>query len=185
MAVAHWVAANRRAAVGLFTRHAAFTDVLWHEAFQRAGWLEDSERPRTAVGPAKRRELVKAFGKYGTGPWVGMNLPKLIEAIQDQWADGGVELRLFHDISHRHSNQILHSTVTASGAAASSASVDSIGFWIGPTAQFIARALYAAYWVYGQLFTLLIDVFGIATRAGYNAVYRAGEPAFSSATADG
>jgi Family of unknown function (DUF5677) len=65
MAVAHWVSDNRREAVGLFTRHAKFSALLWHETFAALGWLDegDSGRPRS-VGPKQRKEFVRLSASH-------------------------------------------------------------------------------------------------------------------------
>jgi hypothetical protein len=66
MAVAHWVPENRREAVGLFTRYARYSDLLWRETFTELGWLEEADLPPArSVGPKKRKEFKKLFGKYG------------------------------------------------------------------------------------------------------------------------
>ena len=52
MAVGHWVSANRREAVGLFTRHARFVAFLWRETFDALGWL--TEEARRVLGTRSR-----------------------------------------------------------------------------------------------------------------------------------
>ena len=78
MAVAHWTSANRREAVSLFVRHHEYTRVLWYETLDALGWLDDrdkNERPK--IGPKKRAEFKKLFGKYGTEPWTRRSVPTL------------------------------------------------------------------------------------------------------------
>lgn len=181
MAIARWVPYNRREAVRLFSRHARFSSVLWRETFDRLGWLSDTDHaswPR--VGPKERGALEDLFGQYGTKPWVTKSLPKLLDAIQDQWSDGGDGLFLFHDVSHRYSNQILHSTATALGATTSERTSETLSLWVGPSSAFIPQALFAAHWIYGQVLTLLIDVFLVSSRADFDAVYRPGHAVFVS-----
>ena len=180
MAVAHWVSDNRRAAVGLFTRHARFHALLWHETFTALGWLEDADiEPLGALGPKQRREFVDLFGRYGERPWVQRNLPGLLRAIEHLWdEEGRAHLWTHHDVAHRHSNQILHSTATAFAAATVGQTHAALHMAIGPSNRLVVQALLSAYWTYGQLFSLLVDVFKLSSREAFHAVYQSGFETF-------
>ena len=86
MAVAHWVPENRREAVGLFTRYERYSDLLCRETLDALGWLDEAVLPPArSVGPKKRKEFTKLFGKYGEKAWIRRSLPKLVEEIEHQW----------------------------------------------------------------------------------------------------
>lgn len=182
MAVAHWVSANRREAVGLFTRHARFGALLWHETFDALGWLTEEDRKRARrVGPKQRAELVSLFGKYGAQPWTTRSLPKLLREIEGQWDElGRRHLWAMHDVANRHSNQVLHSTWFSVGAAATEETETAVHMTIGASNQFVSQALFFAYWTYGQLFSLLIKVFRISSLEAFRAVWQPGGEVFAS-----
>jgi hypothetical protein len=180
MAVAHWVPDNRREAVRLFTRYARYSALLWREQFNALGWLEEADLKRArSVGPKQRREFKKLFGTYGEQPWTRRSVPKLVDAIEHQWDQKGrVQLRIFHDVAHRTSNQMLHSSPFSAGAAAIGETEDALHTSIGATDQFVSQALFFAHWTYGQLFSLLIKVFRISSREAFRAVWLPGGHAF-------
>jgi hypothetical protein len=147
MAVAHWVPENRREAVGLFTRYARYGDLLWRETFDTLGWLDEAELPPArSVGPKKRKEFKKLFGKYGEKGWIRRSLPRLVDEIEHQWDERGREdLRTFHDVANRTFNLMLHSSPFSAGAAAVGETEDALHMSLGATDQFVSAALYSAY----------------------------------------
>jgi hypothetical protein len=173
MAVAHWVSDNRREAVGLFTRHAKYSAVLWDETFRRLGWLDDTTAPAAPSITRKQREAFRGlFGSYGEKAWVQHTLPRLLRAIEHLWdEDGRRDLWVYHDVANRYSNQILHSTATSAGAPTIAVSDDELHLSIGATNQLISQALLPAYWTYGQTLSLLIDVFRIPSNEQFRAIY--------------
>ncbi len=181
MAVAHWASDNRREAVGLFTRHAKYSALLWCETFDDLGWREEGDRPRRpSVGPKQRKEFKDRFGRYGEKPWVGHNLPDVLRAIEHLWDEQGrADLWTHHDVPHRHSNQILHSTSTAAGAASLGQTAAALHMTIGPSNQLVSQALFSAYWIYVQVFSLLIDVFRLSSSKAFHAVYQPGGEVFA------
>jgi Family of unknown function (DUF5677) len=181
MAIAHWVSDNRRLAVGLFARHSHYNAVLWYETFDRLGWLTEADRVRRPkAGPKKRAEFKKLFGTYGTEPWVKRNLPALLREIEHLWDEPGRgQLWAFHDVPHRHNNQMLHSTATAAGAAHIAATANELRFTIGASNQLVIQALLTGYWTYGQVFSLLIHVFRLASRAEFERLFESGVGALS------
>lgn len=184
MAVAHWVATHRRDAVGLFARHERFTRLLWYETLKAAGWLDEIDpRLRPSIGPKRRKELVDLFTKYGTKAWWRMSVPALLAEIEDQWdAQGRADLWLHHDVVYRLSNQMLHSTATSVSAAFVNRSKAPLVMTASASDQFISQALYAAHWTYGQMFTLLIDVFKLTSGRAFRDLWQAsGQEAFGSA----
>jgi hypothetical protein len=75
---------------------------------------------------------------------------RLLRAIEHLWDDEGrTHLWSFHDVPHRHSNQILHSTATAAGTVTARQTADALDISIGPSNNFISQALFSAYWIYG------------------------------------
>jgi hypothetical protein len=50
MAIAHWVSDDRREAVGLFTRHATYSALLWEGRFDALGWLDGARRRSEPCG---------------------------------------------------------------------------------------------------------------------------------------
>jgi hypothetical protein len=184
MAVAHWVSENRREAVGRFTRHHKFNAVLWWETLEVLGWLDDeSPRQRPRVGPKLRKAYVDEFGKYGVRSWFGGNLPDLLGKIEHLWDDQGrADLWAFHNVAHRHSNQILHSTTTALGATYTGQTATELSLSIGPSNQLVQQPLLAAYWIYGQVFSLVITDFRLKCGPSYRAVFDAGWKSFSTAS---
>jgi uncharacterized protein DUF5677 len=179
MAVAHWVSENRREAVGLFTRHARFGALLWRETFDAFGWLDDADRSARPVGAKQREEFKKLFGSYGTKPWTRRSVPKLLKEIEHQWDQQGRDhLWAMHDVANRHSNQVLHSTPFAARATAMAQTEDALHLTIGASNQFVPQALLFGYWTYGQIFSLLIKVFQISSRAAFHTVWQPGGDAF-------
>jgi Family of unknown function (DUF5677) len=181
MAVAHWVSDNRREAVGLFTRHARYGALLWRETFGELGWLDEADLKRArSVGPKQRKEFERLFGPYGAKPWVRRSLPKLLKEIDHQWDKQGRDhLWAFHNVANRHSNQVLHSTPLAAGATATAQTEDALHMTIGASNQFVPQALFSAHWIYGQLFSLLIEVFRISSREEFHSVWQPGGEVFS------
>jgi hypothetical protein len=179
MAVAHWVSTNRREAVGLFTRHARFSGLLWWETLDGLGWLEAEDR-KPPIGPKRRAELVSLFGPYGARPWTRRSLPMLLEEIEDQWDEQGRgHLWAMHDVANRHANHVLHSTPYAAGATATEETKDALHMTIGASDQFLSHALLFAYWTYGQVLSLLIKVFKISSLDEFHAVWQRGFDVFS------
>lgn len=176
MAVAHWVSDNRREAVRLFSRHAKYSAVLWKETFGSLGWLDETEQgDAPAIGPKQREEFSSLFGKYGEKAWVRRGLPSLLRAIEHLWdEDGRRELWTAHNVANRYSNQILHSTATSTGAATTAITADSLHLGIGASNEFVSRALFPAYWTYGQTFRLVIRVFRLRSNDRFRAIYPAG-----------
>jgi hypothetical protein len=186
MVIAHWTSIRRREAVGLFVRHAQFTSVLWFETLDALGWLEETDRAaRPTIGPTKRAEFVKLFGPYGAQPWAGRNVPKLIDEIEHLWDETGrAQLRAMHDVPHRHNNQMLHSTATAISAAHVGATSTELRLTIGPSNLLVEQELLAAYWIYGQVVGLMIDVFRLKDRTTFEKLFDAGMEAFNAPPAD-
>lgn len=182
MVIAHWTSIHRREAVGLFVRHAEFSRVLWFEAFDALGWLDDGdEADRVSIGPKKRKEYVKLFGTYGTRPWVKRNVPELIEEIEHLWDETGrAQLHAMHDVPHRHNNQLLHSTATAISAAHLGTTGAELRLTIGPSNLFVEQELLTAYWIYGQVISLMFDVFRLKDRAAFTMLFDAGMDAFNT-----
>jgi Family of unknown function (DUF5677) len=182
MAIAHWVSDNRREAVRLFTRHAKYSALLWHETFDALGWLSETEsKAAIGVAPRQRNEFKRLFGRYGEKAWVGRSVPELLRQIEHLWdREGRTHLWAFHDVPYRFSNQILHSSATAAGAATTRQTAEALHMTFGPSNQFIAQALFAAYWTYGQLFSLLVHVFRLSSGDSFSAVYQAGGEVFSN-----
>lgn len=180
MAVAHWVPDNRREAVRLFTRYARYSALLWREQFDALGWLDEADLKRARpVGPKQRREFKKLFGTYGEKPWTRRSVPSLVDAIEHQWdQEGRVQLRSFHDVGNRTSNQMLHSSPFSVGAVAIGETEDALHTSIGATDQFVSESLAFAYWTYGQVFSLLVKVFRISSLAAFRAVWQPGGDAF-------
>lgn len=186
MAVAHWVDAHRRRAVWLFTRHERFSRFLWHQTLDALGWLDDDDDRKSwpSVGPKHRKELEKLFGRHGTNSWWQMSVPKLLEAIEDQWdVQGRKDLWEYHDVVYRLSNQVLHSTATSVSGTYIGPTSDALTMTAGPSNQLVVPALYAAHWTYGQTYTLLIDVFRLASGEAFRELWQRSGQAF--ATADG
>lgn len=183
MVIAHWTSIHRREAVGLFVRHAQFTSVLWFETLDVLGWLDDADRAeRPKIGPKRRAEFVKLFGPYGTQPWVRRNVPTLVSEIEHLWDDTGrAQLRAMHDVPHRHNNQMLHSTATAISAAHVGTTATELRLTIGPSNLLVERALLSAFWIYGQVLSLVIDVFGLKDRATFDKSFDDGMEAFNAA----
>lgn len=186
MVVAHWTSDNRREAVGLFVRHHEYTSVLWYETFDALGWLDDEDvTARPTIGPKKRAELKKLFGKYGTEPWTKRSLPAMLREIEHLWDQAGqTQLWAMHDVPHRHNNQMLHSTATAVSAAHLGTTSTELRLTIGPSNLLVERALLSAYWSYGQVFGLLIDVFCLRDRTSFEKAFDAGMRAFDATAED-
>ena len=180
MAVAHWVAAHRRESVSLFTRHAKFNAVLTYETLDGLGWLTKKDRHlRPSIGPKRRKELVDLFGAHGTRPWVRRNVVTVLEEIEAQWDEQGrADLWNFHDVVYRLSNQILHSTATSVSVAFTRRTPTKLAVTASPSNQLVPQALYAAYWTYGQLFTLIVDVFKLTSGEAFRDLWQTGGQAF-------
>lgn len=177
MAVAHWTSESRREAVGLFGRHHKFTALLWWETLDALGWLDDGDK-KPSIGA--RQQYVKLFGPYGTKPWVGRNLPTLLGEIEHLWSeDDRRHLWAFHNVAHRYSNQVLHSSTTALGATRTGQTATELHLTVGPSNQFISQSLLSSLWIYAQVFSLLIDVFRLQCRAEFNDVFATGWQVFS------
>jgi Family of unknown function (DUF5677) len=185
MAVAHWVSDHRRRAIGLFTRHEKFNRLLWYETLDALGWLDANDRNlRPSIEPKRRKELQQLFNPYGTKAWWRMSVPKLLGEIERQWDDQGrADLWKHHDIVYRLSNQILHSTVTSVSAAYTKRTSTALAMTASPSNQFVSQALYAAHWTYGQIFTLLIDVFELTSGQEFRRLWQASGQAFSTSAA--
>jgi Family of unknown function (DUF5677) len=182
MAVAHWVAAHRREAVRLFTRHEKFSRLLWYETLEILGWLNQNDRKlRPSVGPKQRKELVGLFNPYGTKAWWRMSVPKLLGEIECQWdTQGRKDLWEHHNVIYRLSNQMLHSTATSVSAAFTKRSSTMLAMTASASNQFVSQALYAAHWTYGQMFTLAIDVFKLASGQAFRQLWQTSGHAFAA-----
>lgn len=183
MAVAHWVVANRREAVRLFTRHAKFNALLTYETVDRLGWLTKQDRKlRPLVGPKRRKELVSLFGVHGTRSWVTRNVWTILGEIENQWDEKGrADLWNFHDVVYRLSNQMLHSTATSVSVAFTRRTPTKLVITASPSNQLVSPALYAAYWTYGQLFTLLADVFKLTSGQAFRDLWQTAGQTFGPA----
>src|SRR5206468_1476230 len=108
--------------------------------------------------------------------WYGKrNIPELLKDIEHLWDEQGRrQLWTFYEIPVAFSNRILHSTPLAVDAAMSGATADELRYTIGASNQFIGRAMLFGYWIYGQIFGLLIDAFRLGCRPEFDALYDPG-----------
>jgi hypothetical protein len=108
-------------------------------------------------------------------------VPTLVSEIEHLWDDTGrAQLRAMHDVPHSHNNQILHSTATAISAAHLGTTTTELRLTIGPSNLVVERALLSAYWIYGQVLGLLIDVFGLKDRTTFEKSFDDGMEAFNA-----
>jgi hypothetical protein len=110
-----------------------------------------------------------------------MSVPKLLGEIECQWdTQGRKDLWEHHNVIYRLSNQMLHSTATSVSAAFTKRSSTMLAMTASASNQFVSQALYAAHWTYGQMFTLAIDVFKLASGQAFRQLWQTSGHAFAA-----
>jgi hypothetical protein len=74
---------------------------------------------------------------------------------------------------------MLHSTVTSVSVAFTRRTPTKLAITASPSNQLVSQALYAAHWTYGQLFTLIIDVFNLTSGPAFRDLWQSGGQAFA------
>lgn len=168
MAVAHWVHANESEAVDRFVRAAKLHDHLHVERFRNAGWIDEDEAATLEpMDPAELQALKSDFGNYGEWMWTGhKNLRELLGQIEDQWETEQARKHLwtFYNIAHHDNTQLLHSTVSGTARALVRRERDGLRMWNGPSSSSIDKALFGAYWIFINMFSLAADRFDLGER---------------------
>jgi uncharacterized protein DUF5677 len=177
MTVAHWISTAPEEAVGRYKKHTRHNSLLWAKALTQIEWLEANDDLPEA-SDEEWKELTDLFGPYGTRLWTGhRNLPALVDDIEDLWTASPQELREFHAVAHRDANLLLHSGSSALNRIGRRLE-EVISFDIGPSDQYIPQALLAAFWIYVQTFSLLMNTFEMPDREHLNTLFARGAEIF-------
>lgn len=174
MVDAHWVTVQPEVAQARYSEHSEHGEMLLTEAIRhhpRDFDLEDLPD----FDPGRRKELDYLFGEHGHKSWTGINLHTRVDAIEHLWTDQGARegLHFFRRIAHRENNQTLHVSAQALNQLVRSSSATEIAFKSGPGAEAVERALCGAFWIAGQLTSLVLEHFSFdrATRDEFHSLF--------------
>ena len=145
MAVAQWACANPRRAVELFAKHERHSEILWAQSSART----PDDQVLDTGSETERAELGRLFGRFGHKLWTGhASLRDLPHDTEQVWPDAQrAEVWWYLRVIYNDSNQVLHSTSTALGGAASFAAVNAkVVLTAVPTRQYLERGVLGAFW---------------------------------------
>jgi hypothetical protein len=167
---AHWITVEPNLAVERIEDHHLHGRMLLADAALAQGVVAEDKVPD--FDPAERARLDGLFGRYGDGSWTGVGTYKRVMAVEHLWdPEGRDTLHFFRRLVHRENNQLLHLSAFSIGAQFRGRTDDELSLALGPSDQYVEKALIAAFWTYGQLLSVVRDTFGFADEDQWRAVY--------------
>ncbi len=171
MVDAHWITIEPELAAQRIEEHHLHGQMLLADAARAQGIMSDDELP--TFDAERRKELDKVFGAYGQRSWTGLGIHDRVMAIEQLWepVEGGRELLHFYRrLVHRESNQILHLSAFSMGEQIRERTETELALALGPSNQYVGKALIAAFWCFVQLLSLIRDTFDFGDAKGWRAV---------------
>jgi hypothetical protein len=166
---AHWITVEPDLAVTRFEEHHLHGRMLLAESAVAQGVVAQDEVP--AFDPNERVRLDGLFGRYGDGSWTGVSTYKRVMAIEHLWEPEGREmLHFYRRLVHRENNQLLHLSAFSLDAQFRGRTEDALSLALGPSDQYVDKALVAALYSYGELLSVVRDTFGFTDDDRWNAV---------------
>ena len=185
----HWTSLNPDLAAERLLDHDLNSRLLRADTQRKhSRWFDGKKPPKIKVTNEKRRDLIKLYGRSGSGSWTGVrNLDERVESVLDCWDEDGRDALLFwHAWVVRLMNETLHSSafsLARSGGA--TVKVDdqgeSLEWQIGNSPQWLPQGMHAAFWTYSQSLSLILDEFHPASRPDFDDRQRAGQASFERA----
>jgi Family of unknown function (DUF5677) len=173
MASAHWVIAEPELALQRIQEHEQSEDLLRRDVSAKYPKLFGTEMPESRF-EGQRNKLKATFGRYGDKHWTGLGMYDLVEAIEDQWAEGRDrdDLWFFWRIIHRWNSSQVHGGSGAYADAARHLFGEELsrnpGF-VG--ARQVGGPLLSALWLSANLFGLVFDYIDDSRRDEFNALW--------------
>ena len=162
----HWIVDNPDIAIERYDQHNNHASMLLADALRKhPRFFPADELP--AFNPDDRRELDKLFGPYGQRSWTCESLHDRVTSIEHHWGDREEDLehlRFFRDIVHRENNQLLHVSAHSLNQVVrrTGPSEGGLALKLGPGGEYLDRAFFAAFWIYGQSVALILEEFAFA-----------------------
>jgi hypothetical protein len=161
---AHWVSLNRELAAERLGQHDLHSRLLRAETQRRFPERFDGPPPRIKVTNEERKALNLLFGKSGSRSWTGVpGLDRRVEEVKGCWQTESEQRALLWWAAwvHKLSNEMLHPSALSLGRLGSPTVTESGGLqWqFGSTRDLLAQALHGAFFTFGQLVGLVIELF--------------------------
>jgi SEC-C motif/Family of unknown function (DUF5677) len=122
--------------------------------------------------PSERKKLDNIFGEYGTNSWTGIGLHTRVKRIEHLWRDPKVAgLHFMRRIVHRENNQLLHLSAYSIAAQVRGRDEGGITLRVGPNTEHVGNALLAAFWIFGQTISHVLDTFKFDCASRWKEVY--------------
>jgi hypothetical protein len=166
---AHWITVAPDLAVERFEDHHLHGRMLLADAALAQGVVDAEQIPD--FDPHERARLDDLFGKYGDASWTGIGTYKRVIAVEQLWKPAGREtLHFYRRLVHRENNQLLHLSALSLDAQFRGRTKDTLSLALGPSDQYVEKALVAALYSYGELLSVVRDTFGFTDGDRWQAV---------------
>jgi len=167
---AHWITVEPALAAQRIDEHHLHGRMLLADAVRAQGAVAADKIP--TFDAQRRTELDAVFGQYGERSWTGLGTYARVMAVEHLWEPEGREtLHFYRRLVHRESNQILHLSAFSMRDEIHERTAQALTLGLGPSSRYVDKALIAAFYVYGQLVSLVRDTFGFGDNEGWRAVY--------------
>ena len=171
---AHWITVEPKLAVQRIDEHHQHGRMLLAEALRAEGVTRTDKLP--TFDSAERSALDDIFGRYGERSWTGLNIHSRVIAVEHLWepVDAGRELLHFYRrLVHRESNQILHLSAFSMRGQVHERTDTMLTLPLGPNNDYVEKALFAAFYCFGQLIGLIRDTFDFGDAEEWQDVFDA------------
>lgn len=156
---AHWITVKPELAVQRIGEHHLHGQMLLADAARAEELMPAHEIP--SFDATRRAELDETFGQYGEKSWTALGTYSRVMDVEHLWDDQGrKDLHTHRRLVHRESNQLLHLSAFSMSGQIRERTEDTLTLALGPSDQYVEKALFAAFWTYGQLTSVVRDTFG-------------------------
>jgi hypothetical protein len=183
---AHWVSLHRELAVERLAQHDLHSRLLRAQTQRNFPEVFDSPPPSVKVSNEERKALDRLFGKSGSGSWTGVRwLDQRVNEVKGCWkTESAQRVLLFWEAwVLKLSNEVLHPSAFSIGRLGSPTETQSGGLeWhFGSTPDWLPQALHGAFFIFGQLVGLVIELFSPGDGQELAERMKAGDGAFERA----
>jgi hypothetical protein len=171
MVDAHWVTVQPELAKLRLEQHDLHGRMLLADAVRDEGDVLSADEIPT-FDTDERKKLDDIFGEYGHRLWTGIGLYPRVKLIEPLWRDPKVAgLDFMRRVVHRENNQLLHLSAYAIAKQIRGRTEEALTVKFGPNTDHVGNALLAAFWIFGQTLSQVINTFEFDCPARWKAVY--------------